>query len=556
MIMHEIAKVTLDTEMDLILAHKHTMKLAELTGMSLASQTTFATAVSEVSRTAIDRGLGASLILGLDNPKAQEWNLVALLNDRPEQGLNEHQFGLHYAQKLVDSFQVNTTSENTQISLYFRIFPSNRITEVKINQWKSLFQNELALSPYEEIKRKNRQLHALADRLKESENRYRSLTDSLPLIICTVNPQGKLLYANEWLVTYTGMTIQTINDRHWEGLFHAEDPAAQSAFWMDVLKKLQPFQFEVRIPKAQTQQYRWHMASFAPMFDEKKTLTHWSGFFVDIHAQKTIEKTLQANEALKHTQQKLEEYQQELESKVIELNRSNEELAQFAYVASHDLQEPLRKIQSFSTMLRVHYASDLKPEVTSLLDRMHSSAERMHGLIKDLLTYSRLNTQPQPFQMVSLTEVFTDVLEDLDSVIQSSNAQIDLGSLPAVAGNSQQLYQLFQNLISNALKFVPEDRTPQIRIYAHTPEHLPSKVLYDNRCVCITVEDNGIGFDEQYKDRIFQLFQRLHTRSEYVGTGIGLTICKKVAELHGGTIEVKSVPGKGSTFSVYLCKGQ
>jgi signal transduction histidine kinase len=239
------------------------------------------------------------------------------------------------------------------------------------------------------------------------------------------------------------------------------------------------------------------------------------------------------------------------------LLQSNNSLQEFAYVASHDLKEPLRKIQSFSSMLSDQYGSVLEPAGLDLLNRMKMAGERMSTLITDLLNLSRLSTQREVDVPVSLTALVNLVMTDLDGVISDLEAKVDLDPLPVVPGDSRQLRQLFQNLLSNALKFHKPSVPPQIQIKARwiAGENLPTGVQTRGNAIayhCIDVIDNGIGFDVQYAERIFQVFQRLHGRKDYAGTGIGLAICDKVIKNHGGAIVATSQVGQGATFSVFL----
>jgi PAS domain S-box-containing protein len=246
----------------------------------------------------------------------------------------------------------------------------------------------------------------------------------------------------------------------------------------------------------------------------------------------------------------------ELKEAVAELKRSNENLQQFAQIASHDLQEPLRRIQSFSDMLKSQFMDSLSDGETDLIRRIQKSARRMQMLIKDLLAYSQLSTQREPFVPISLTNVLTDVISDLEMTIAEKNAIIDTEPLPIVLGSASRLRQLFQNLIANALKFAQSGQQPilQIRFHPALTDELPQKLQDQSgrSFWLITVTDNGIGFDEKYKDRIFTPFQRLHDQTIYSGTGIGLAICQRVAESHGGAIDATSQPAHGSTFNVFL----
>lgn len=248
-----------------------------------------------------------------------------------------------------------------------------------------------------------------------------------------------------------------------------------------------------------------------------------------LEKKKALEEKIKAEEALR------------LQTE--ELARSNKELEQFAYVASHDLQEPLRKIITFGDRLKSHAAERLDATSLDYLHRMQHSALRMRQLVEALLQYALVKTDREFMEKVDLNLVIRDVLSDLEVLVSRSRAQIEAGNLPVVHGDAIQLRQLFQNLISNALKFVKEGQTPRVRISAREPH---------GNLVDISVEDNGIGFDEKYMDRIFMPFQRLHGQEAYEGIGMGLTICHRIIQRHGGQLSAKSSLGKGSTFIITL----
>jgi light-regulated signal transduction histidine kinase (bacteriophytochrome) len=243
----------------------------------------------------------------------------------------------------------------------------------------------------------------------------------------------------------------------------------------------------------------------------------------------------------------------ELQSIVIKLEQSNRELQDFAHIASHDLQEPLRKIMAFGDRLNSKFSDTLDDQGQDYLRRMRNAAERMQGLIQGLLMYSRVTTKAKPFVPVDLSLVTRDVLSDLEVRIQETGGKIETENLPAVSADPLQMRQLFQNLIGNALKFNKANEPPVVKISCHpvnsnSTDNIGSgKELYE-----ITVEDNGIGFDEQYTSRIFGVFQRLHGRNEYEGSGIGLSICRKIVHRHGGNITAKSSPGQGAKFVITL----
>jgi PAS domain S-box-containing protein len=240
---------------------------------------------------------------------------------------------------------------------------------------------------------------------------------------------------------------------------------------------------------------------------------------------------------LKKTQLQLEQSNRELE-------QSNRELESFASVASHDLQEPLRKIQSFGERLKATTAGTLGEEAQDYLERMQGAAGRMRRLIEDLLTFARVTSKARPFTRVDLGAVAKEVRGDLEVAIEQAKATITLGELPTLDADPTQMRQLLQNLVSNAIKFRQDDVPLRITIEA---------VMHpEAERVELRVQDNGIGFEEKHAERIFNLFQRLHGRSKYEGTGLGLAICRKIAERHGGTIIARSAPGSGSSFIITL----
>lgn len=236
-----------------------------------------------------------------------------------------------------------------------------------------------------------------------------------------------------------------------------------------------------------------------------------------------------------------------------ELARSNADLEEFAYVASHDLQEPLRKVQSFGGRLQKKYGDALGEEGSDYVVRMRDAADRMQRLITDLLNFSRVTTQGQAFVPVDLGRVAREVVSDLEVRIQETDGRVECTGLPTIDADPLQIHQLLQNLVVNALKYRREDAPPVVQVSARIVEKDPPSAYAEPTKMCeIVVTDNGIGFEEQYADRIFGIFQRLHGRGKYEGTGVGLALCRKIAERHGGTITAQGRPGEGATFTVTL----
>lgn len=232
-----------------------------------------------------------------------------------------------------------------------------------------------------------------------------------------------------------------------------------------------------------------------------------------------------------------------LASSAAELARSNKELESFASVAAHDLQEPLRKLRTYSDRLKRRYAASLTTEAANLVDRMEEAAARMQLLIDGVLTYSRAGRALPARDLLDLGRVVAEVLQDLSPAIEAAAARVEVTALPSVAGDGTQMRQLFQNLLANALKYARPGVPPEIRV---------SAALDDASTWVVRVEDNGIGFESKYAERIFGLFQRLHGRSEYGGSGLGLAISRRIVEAHGGTISAEGRPGEGATFTIRL----
>jgi PAS domain S-box-containing protein len=317
--------------------------------------------------------------------------------------------------------------------------------------------------------------------------------------------------------------------------FDFRDPAQAREFFEDEQRMLQTG--EPLINKTEKQlltngETGWTSTTKVPMRNPEGKIIGLVGINRDITQQK------RAEEALRQRDEKLQEF-------ATQLGRSNRELQDFAYVASHDLQEPLRKITVFSERLKEANADKFGPESLDYLDRMQKATGRMQTLINDLLTFSRVTTKAQPFMPVKLAEIAAGVVEDLEGRIEMVKGRVEVGTLPVIDAEPVQMRQLLQNLIGNALKFRRPEEPPVVKVEAQL---LPDPAAPDKQLCRLTVSDNCIGFDEKYVDRIFNVFQRLHTRNEYEGTGMGLAIVRKIALYHGGDITAKSKPGEGSTF--------
>lgn len=368
-----------------------------------------------------------------------------------------------------------------------------------------------------------------ADLAENSDQRYRSLFEDAPVAYHEIDANGVLTRINLAECALLGYKREEMLGRPvWELVDVEEQAASREAVSKKLReeKPLVPFERTYRTQDGRQVAVEIHESLIR---DAAGAVIGIRSCLLDITDRKRAESALRRQAA--------------------ELARSNGELEQFAYVASHDLQEPLRKIQAFGDRLKTKYAGTLPAEGGDYLDRMQNAANRMQTLINDLLTLSRVATHARPFVRVDLSEVARMVLSDLESRIEQLHAEVTLDPLPAIVAERLQMSQLLQNLIGNALKFNKPGVPPRVAVRADLVRD-PNGAVED--VWRIVVEDNGIGFDEKYSDRIFQVFQRLHGRNEYEGTGIGLAICRKITERHGGTIAAYSTPGVGSRFVVML----
>jgi PAS domain S-box-containing protein len=372
--------------------------------------------------------------------------------------------------------------------------------------------------------------------LAHERSLLRTLIDNLPDAVYAKDAAGRKLLVNpaDLKNLHYQTEAEVINKTDFD--FFPKEMAEK--FWADDQKVIQgqPIIDREEYVLDDAGQKRWLLTSKLPLRDQDGKIVGLVGIGRDITARKLAEDSLRSSEA-------------KLRQSTIQLERSNHELQDFAYVASHDLQEPLRKIVVFGERLKDKKIEDLGPEARDYLDRMQKAAGRMQTLINDLLSFSRVTTKARPFAPVDLAEVAADVVNDLEGRIEQVKGRVEIvGTLPVIDAEALQMRQLLQNLTGNALKFRRPEEPPVVKIEAQivsggTPPQQLCKLM---------VSDNGIGFDEKYLDRIFNVFQRLHTRAEYEGTGMGLAITRKIALHHGGDITAKSQPGHGATFIVTL----
>ncbi len=376
---------------------------------------------------------------------------------------------------------------------------------------------------------------------RQNEERFRAISESLPQIVWVARPDGVHEYCNKRWYNFTGLPVEKSVGYRWIDAVHPEDQALVRDTLQKAVAEVQPFELEYRL-RHHVGIYRWHLDRAIPLRDKKGRVVRWFGTATDIDDRKRAGDELE---------ERVRERTAELLNRTTELARSNQELEQFAYVASHDLQEPLRKIQAFGDRLKTAFGNQLGDQGQEYIYRMMSSASRMRRLIEDLLTFSRVTSRQRPHSEVDLNETVRDVLSDLEEVVTRLGAHVVVGPLPTVYAEPSQMRQVFQNLLANALKFHRPGVPPRVTVRAELLPNGPHDEV-DQPTVRIEVIDNGIGFEEEYRERIFQVFQRLHPRGQYEGTGIGLAIVRKIVERHGGTVTATCLPGSGATFAVTL----
>lgn len=353
--------------------------------------------------------------------------------------------------------------------------------------------------------------------LRTSEARFRSYIELSGQLAWTTNAAGEVEEDIPLWRSYTGQSYEEVRGWGWSRALHPDDYERVVKVWQKAVETKSAYETEYRV-RRRDGVYRYFLARGAPVMMEDGSIREWVGTCIDISERLQIEENLK----------RLNE----------ELERSNQELQQFAYIASHDLQEPLRTVVGFVELLQRRYQDKLDRDANDFIDHAVKGTARMQAMINDLLDYSRVQTRGSPFKEVSMDEALSRALANLETSIKESEAVITKsGPLPVVFGDRQQLVRLWQNLISNAIKFRGPDR-PDIQISAQKQEN---EFLF-------AVKDNGIGVDPRYLEKIFLIFQRLHGREKYPGTGIGLAICKRIVERHGGRIWAESEPGRGSTF--------
>jgi len=387
---------------------------------------------------------------------------------------------------------------------------------------------------------------SLLSELKDSEEKFKLLADSIPQQIWTSDTKGHINYFNQAVSNYSGLNPEEIQNKGWMNLLHANDREESIKKWTESIASGNEYLMQHRLINF-IGEYRWHESRAIPQKDSQGKIQMWVGTVTDIHHQKT------SNSELEYT---IQQRTRKLREENVSLAQTNTKLEQFAYLASHDLQEPLRKIITFSNRIQQKYNQDMPEGGKAYLEKIISSSQRMTRLIEDLLNFSMVAGSEKEFAKTDLQEILKLVLIDFEELIRDKKASIITQPLPVISANTVQISQLIHNLIGNALKFTKEDADPIITITSQTPSKkflndFPD-LLQDRQYIEIIVKDNGIGFDQEHSERIFTIFQRLDHGQKFRGTGIGLALCKKIVENHHGMIHVKSALGKGTAFHVII----
>lgn len=381
-------------------------------------------------------------------------------------------------------------------------------------------------------------------RLREEEERFRLLATTIPQIVWTTDEHGIVNYISDKWQAYTGHT-PTYDKFSFRELMHPDDEKRVVADWHEHRKKKTPYHVEYRLKNIHTNEYRWYRCTIAPLSDYNGNVTRWIGSATDVHDQKMIAIYLE---------NKVAERTQALQTLNEKLEKSNYELEQYAYVTSHDLKEPLRKIQLFTNLITSQYTSQLDTRVIQYLTKIESASARMSGLIDSLLRYSKLSKGALLLEPVDLTIVVKNVMEEFEYSLAQKNITVDVALLPVLNAVPIQMHQLFSNLFSNAIKFSKPDTANKITITSstlsteETAQHPTLKAT--DKHFKIVFQDEGIGFLPEYSEQVFTIFQRLNSQHHVEGHGIGLALCRKIVSNHNGLIWATGEENKGAVFTM------
>ncbi len=369
------------------------------------------------------------------------------------------------------------------------------------------------------------------------------LAESMPLIVWTANEKGKVDFVNNQFEAYTGLSYADALGDGWKNVIHGQDLVQLNNQWQLAIADKRDFQLEIRI-RMHNSAFHWNLLRGKARNDEFQHGISWVVTATDIHEQKQLHEVLE---------QKVSERTQELLEINYALEVSNHDLQQFASVASHDLQEPLRKIHLYTQLIHERHGTNLGSG-SKYLQKILQSSARMKSVINNILNYSKLSADNGGYEPTNINGIINEILDDLEILIQEKNAVIKVSPIPEIEAVPGLIRQVFQNMISNALKFTKPDVTPQITITGEKVDKKSTEAeASPNGAYCrIIIADNGIGFNKKFAHNIFVLFHRLHSKDSYEGTGIGLAIAKKIVEKHQGVISATGKEGEGATFVIVL----
>lgn len=382
--------------------------------------------------------------------------------------------------------------------------------------------------------------------LRDSEARFREIADLSPMWIWITDTEINIEYANRNILDFIGIEhYSEFTGQTWEKMVHPEDiEKVYEAFGKSV-EKQSDLSLDFRVKKASTGIYEWFSVKGVPRMESGK-MTGFIGTGMSIESQRAFTDKLRSEVAIRTS---------ELAKSNTEFEKMNKELQSFAYISSHDLQEPLRKIQTFSSILRETEYDRLSDQGKNRFTRMQEAAKRMQTLINDLLAYSRIDTGKRKFETVKLNVLVDEAKKDLSEELLKNGAKVEVESQCDIEVVPFQFRQLLYNLMTNSLKYAKATEAPIIIIKGEIIDASDiddESVIAGRKYAHISVIDNGIGFDNEYSEKIFEVFQRLHNKEEYRGTGIGLAIVKKIVQNHKGFIKARGKSGKGAIFEIFI----
>jgi PAS domain S-box-containing protein len=366
----------------------------------------------------------------------------------------------------------------------------------------------------------------MAAAVQKSEELFRTLADQVPVIVFMTAPDGDTYWNKFWL-DYTGLSVTESHAKGWRAAAHPDDVAEAIRVYNDAVARNASATHELRL-RRHDGIYRWFQFTVGPRYAGDGSLSGYSGIAVDVTERRETATLLESL----------------VRERTAELQRSNEDLQQFAHVTSHDLKEPTRKIKTFASMFSEDPDTHLSERGRIYLKKIQAAVDRMFTMINGVLSYSTVAESELEWEPVPLNELLSSIREDLEVPIRQKGAEVESAGLPVLQGSPVLLYQLFYNLVNNALKFSREGVPPRIMISSN-PDRIPGWAR-------IEVRDNGIGFDQSHAERIFETFSRLHSKDKYEGTGLGLALCRKIVLRHGGDISAQGVLGEGARFILLL----